>query len=391
MSKILEESHVSPIGVFRDYHTGSSTTYYGGGGRRAEILVSFGNPAPYRRGDNFRQRSASFIATPTESVSTRIGVLEYNGSFVDPRFSGIPSTAYYTSFPSQGAIDANGAIGYNRYKPDKAIQNVGEALGELRDVSQLMSKYRWGLKTLSDIWLDYNYGRGAVIRDIIALYNTQQKLAAQMAFLRKQNGRRLRRGGSVYTTSGLVGTPTESNLVGGAHTYPILPSYFYTGRSLRTQYQTSFERWWFSGAFRVYMPPGRVDDNRWPPGLTAKLLGVTPDVVWQLMPWAWLTDWFANTGSVLSNIVSVATGLVSDYAYIMCEAGYESHSVSRFRVGGKELTASTYARSSTKLRNMATPYGFGLNPGAFTGAQLATLAALGINTLPNGKFIGHAP
>lgn len=149
------------------------------------------------------------------------------------------------------------------------------------------------------------------------------------------------------------------------------------------------KRTWFAGAYTYFLD---TDDN-----LSAKLkryalyanrlLGVrlTPAVLWELTPWSWLADYFANFGDIAANISAFGTdGLVLRYGYIMQEVTHRiDYTVNghQFYSGGPRSFSSTLLTTS-KVRRKATPYGFGLNPATFSLRQWSILAALGMSKAP---------
>lgn len=118
--------------------------------------------------------------------------------------------------------------------------------------------------------------------------------------------------------------------------------------------------------------------------LANKLLGtrLTPEVLWNLTPWSWLADWFANIGSIAANNSYLSSdGLVLKYGYVMREIRQGLlYNAGGWREGtGKYLPSITVRSTSVKKeRVQATPYGFGANPSNFTSKQWAVLAALGL-------------
>jgi hypothetical protein len=119
---------------------------------------------------------------------------------------------------------------------------------------------------------------------------------------------------------------------------------------------------------------------------------VTPEVVWNLLPWSWLIDWFTNIGDIVSNASSNAVdNLTADYAYVMrtqeTVTNYEGWSV----VNGTGTPASStyipaghyssygFNRSITKSRFAASPFGFGTTFNGLSSYQLGIVAALGIS------------
>jgi hypothetical protein len=164
--------------------------------------------------------------------------------------------------------------------------------------------------------------------------------------------------------------------------------YKHSGPMERVDLRT--EQYSFSGAYSYYFENG-IDPIEKLKGYEQRinaLLGVrvlTPEVLWELAPWSWLADYFANFGHIASNLARFSQdGLVMKYGYLM------RHSVSKriytqngvaFRSGGPGPFAITL-QLERKERVRATPFGFGLNPNSFTTRQWAILAALGLTKGP---------
>jgi len=146
---------------------------------------------------------------------------------------------------------------------------------------------------------------------------------------------------------------------------------------------TSIRRW-FSGAFTYHLPDDTGSGFVGHAESAIKLLGLDldPEVLWNLTPWSWATDWYANTGDVLHNLSSwSADGLVMKYGYIM------EHSIVRdtYRfMGPTSFKSPVYPQPVTlvtevKLRRRASPFGFGISDGALSTRQKAIVAALGMS------------
>jgi hypothetical protein len=150
--------------------------------------------------------------------------------------------------------------------------------------------------------------------------------------------------------------------------------------------ETTRDRW-FSGAFTYYLPTGydsRAELARIA-SLADKLLGtsITPETIWNVLPWSWAVDWFTNAGDVLANINRFKNnGLVMPYGYMM-ERTITKHIytlnksglIGAKNVGKGPLTLVTI----TKKRIPANPYGFGITWNSLSGFQASILAALGIS------------
>lgn len=136
---------------------------------------------------------------------------------------------------------------------------------------------------------------------------------------------------------------------------------------------------WFSGAFKYYVPVSQMADSKLASHVleAKKLLGVrlTPDLLWELAPWSWAADWFANTGDIMTNISNLGTdGLLMQYGYMMTSREYEK--TTSFSYLGK----SGFKRFSqvSKRRVAASPYGFTTTFDGLSNRQKAISAAIGI-------------
>jgi len=115
-----------------------------------------------------------------------------------------------------------------------------------------------------------------------------------------------------------------------------------------------------------------------------KVLGanLTPETLWNLAPWSWATDWFANTGDVISNITSwSADGLVMQYGYMM-ENSIVTDTYTRELSGLNNNTVDVQPVTlvtETKVRRKANPFGFGIDWEGLSPIQLAIAAAIGIS------------
>ncbi len=120
-----------------------------------------------------------------------------------------------------------------------------------------------------------------------------------------------------------------------------------------------------------------------------ELLGLelTPKVIWDLLPWSWLVDWFANIGDVIENLSNIHTSnLILNYAYSTLYRQVECSSVT----GRPALTSTvtgfrswsgdvvTKYEAWQKVRLKASPYGFATALETLTGNQWAILVALGL-------------
>jgi len=153
----------------------------------------------------------------------------------------------------------------------------------------------------------------------------------------------------------------------------------YTGGFLSgTTSQQRSRKAWFKGCFKYYIPEpvGFGDKMSYWQSQASKLYGVrlTPDIVWNLSPWTWAADWFANTGDLLTNVSNLGTdGLAMQYGYQMSE---ETLTTEIRAVKNGLATRRTRINKRAK-RIAASPYGFTATLSTLTSRQLAIIAALG--------------
>jgi len=144
---------------------------------------------------------------------------------------------------------------------------------------------------------------------------------------------------------------------------------------------------WFVGAFTYDVPDQHVSwSNALSYGSDADILygaSLNPSLLWNLTPWSWAVDWFSNTGDIINNISNyVRAGQVMQYGYIM-EENESFVEMTMDSSGYEEVDAPAPIRSKcvSKVRQPATPYGFGIDLSKLTPTQIAITAALGITLL----------
>jgi hypothetical protein len=181
---------------------------------------------------------------------------------------------------------------------------------------------------------------------------------------------------------------TDSQVATGSNGTYMVPFNSDTKKATSAPWEVSrrvVQKKWFSGAFTYRVPLG--NDSLSVLGRHAshakKLLGIslTPDTLWNLAPWSWATDWFANTGDVLSNISDCVTdGLVMHYGYMMVHTIVTD---TYMPVGTDLIDGSSSSVFSvvteTKQRRAANPFGFGISWDALSAFQLSIAGALGLS------------
>jgi hypothetical protein len=313
-----------------------------------------------------------------------------------PNLMAFPSSAY----SSDHDLNELGTVAISRCSPSNPTADTSvflkETLSEgiphlfidnlrrLRDGS--MSRRR----SLADAYLNLEFGWLPFVSDFQQSVEAILKADDIMRQYERDSGKLVRR--SYYfpvveeTTSNEVRSnvsPWLSPLSSGLTENTLLNK----GRVIRTE--RTWQQTWFKGAFQYYVPSDYRFTSR--DGIANAVirarkvngLALTPDVVWNSMPWSWMVDWFSNTSEVLQNLSDWAIdNQVMRYGYIMQhtlrewtytfvgETGFRSRNV---------VVPPVKLVTETKVRRQATPYGFGFDFGSISNRQKAILAALGLS------------
>lgn len=152
------------------------------------------------------------------------------------------------------------------------------------------------------------------------------------------------------------------------------------------------KRKWFSGAYTYYYEADEQSkvfiDSLYKKANHLLGLEITPDVLWNLAPWSWLSDWAVNVGDNLANANRFSEdNLVMKYGYLMHETQVSWTRTGVFPVRtGERHGLSLESCYSRKERFKSTPYGFGLTTSAFSLKQWSILGALGFAKSPQRLF-----
>lgn len=318
------------------------------------------------------------------------GKLYFDGQFCVQK----PSTAQYmggVTGLSDAALDAFGTTAIARTAPTNPAFDMSTFLGEtLSDgFPSLAGLQLWKERTQAarsatrrsnyasaagGEYLNQQFGWAPLISDIRGFAKAVKNSNEILHQYRKDSDRKIRRG--------YDGTPDEETRfvqypnMGTVPVYFTGPGYVYERKSVKR---------WFRGAFRYHIPV--ADDTlgkfqKWV-SLSDHLLGwkVTPETVWNVAPWSWALDWFANTGDIMTNVSNLGRdGLVLQYGYSMATSTKETRMYGTFSARyGQVASASQYWLTEYKQRRPATPYGFGVDLHGLSPRQIAITAALGLN------------
>lgn len=381
------------------------------------------NPGPpYRSGGPLTVKKVTVkVGTTSKVYCNKISTpkLGYDGRF----YAAVP---IQSPEPAAKSISGYGAIGWNRTLPVRPVASLGQAIGELKDFPGMIKQTaeffkRLGRtplskgKTLGDFkrdiangpsnlgsdYLNLQFGWVPFVSDLLSIINARQNLDRKLSQLRRDNGKGVRRSanlGSGGYNSGSVGGSTFSSVI------PTVESQLYAlgNTPLNAGHSTQSYQYniWYSAKYTYWLPDGMLDPRRETAflgltGLERRLLGLelNASVIYNLMPWTWMLDWFSNAGSVVDNLVlNQQYHVVARYAYVMCHETYTftNYGTTSMRTGTWGATSSArpvrvHALSSVKYefksREVAHPYGFGTTDADLNPFQWSILAALGLSRL----------
>jgi len=282
-------------------------------------------------------------------------------------------------------------------RPVAPLSGVGVTLGELRNdglphmighsLKEILSNFRKVPKAGSQEFLNWEFGWKPLWSDVMKTVKNVQHSHKIITQLYRDSGKPVRRRIALPMSKEVSVGPTLG------HNYYCWPGQYMTAYLLdqgfcQTTVTTTVDLW-FSGSFTYFIPhdDSILSKSRRFLMEANRIAGLRPDpeLLWNLAPWSWLSDWFINTGDVIANATSYALdGLVMNYGYQM-EHKKEVTDIfnhTSFEDGAGFNSFQSWSRES-KRRIRATPFGFGLNPSVFTPKQWAILAAIGISRGPN--------
>lgn len=285
-------------------------------------------------------------------------------------------------------LDSFGTTAIARILPTNPLSGLSQFIGEAREglpalVGSDLRGRSQRAKNAGGEYLNVEFGWKPLVNDLKSFNNVARNADAEIAKYVRNSGKRLKRRYEYPLLHGQTIT-TQAN----QSPKPVLNTpYYNTYLGTLTINQTWSVKRWFSGCFTYYLPPYIVngDNTERDRRIAAKLYGarITPETVWDLAPWTWAADWVGNLGDVIHNVSAFRNdGLTMPYGYMMTEqTSSVEYILSGIQYKSYPGTQTFVQRFSTvlKQRRKASPYGFGLNPAAFSNRRLAILAALGIS------------
>jgi hypothetical protein len=314
---------------------------------------------------------------------------------------GIPNAAWYCTRLSTGDANKLGARFIANTLPTRSPAQLASLLGEsLQMLPQIP-----GIALLKDNsnfhqsiggeFLNYSFGIAPTVSDVKDLVNAVLKASKVIKQYHKDSGKTVRRRRSaapletVEVTQNVPIPPNNGPRIEGWGDGAIA-----TYGSIQLT-RTITTRSWFSGAYSYHLADseGIIGKMERFEQEANRLLGsrLTPEVLWELSPWSWLADWFANVGDILTNASYLGSdGLVLRYGYLMNHVKivqkYHMPDGVTFNGGAKSGPIHNTLTFESKERVRATPYGFGTSLSSLSGKQWAILGALGLTRGPSAWF-----
>jgi len=361
------------------------------------------NDITYDHGHEFWTTRQEFLkpgwctAILRSSSSPTASHTDYHGPIQAPIIGGneFPPVSY----PTIGAINADGTRGIDRSLPTKIAAGLTQSLLELRqDLPHVplwnIWRSRGGVaQKAGGEFLNWEFGIQPTAGDVTKLALAVRDRKIYLDRLKQEANAQVRRKVLVYDTSSIVergqvgsGLPLMQSTPGFLS--PAASFYSQGGRTLATD--TYRQRCWLSSAFEyVLWDMDTLLDRQ--ENLLQRIdhllgIGITPDTVYQLTRWSWLLDWVSNFGSVVRNFTAFCNlddRLTMKYAYVMHTTYAQRTFVFSGAVLRANVTAPTsvtqYSSMTKKERHRASPFGFGLNVSGFSSKQWAILGALGLS------------
>ena len=315
-------------------------------------------------------------------------------------------------------LNAQGTDFIVKNRPGNPAVHLFQYIVELREIPQVPHFLRGTKHSVSEIgseYLNVEFGWKPLIKDLMKIHNLQFEIARKLNQLVRDNGLPIRRRTKkvVTTDSSVVcegslsvpfGDLSDTSIggnsslegytlcgpFGGLVTYPN-----WSGQADYRLSSTKYTTVWSCGTFKYYVPD--IGSNQWTERAIKTLYGsdITPSAIYQVYPWTWLIDWFVNVGDILSNLSKNAVdnetltncyAMYTETVYDVVEVSTHWDSIDASSLPGTcfILPAGTDSLKHTisrvnKLRQQASPFGFGLKRGDFNAGQLAILAALAIS------------
>jgi len=319
---------------------------------------------------------------------------------IGEHFSGTP-----TEDMNESSMNSDGATAISQVAPTNPTASLGTGLAEMyrEGFPSLPGIQSWKhrteiLRNAGSEYLNYQFGWAPLHSEIQDVVNAARHHRDIMKNYRHNEGRNVHRRFDFSSEN----QRWEAEIASADPITGILSSQW-VGSGTPAVRKTVVEKQrhrWFEGCF-TYGGPGKADNFRRHLGFGEEAdavygLKLTPDVLWELVPWSWAVDWFTNAGDVIHNVTQFAmAGLVMRYGYMMEETIETYHTewgngrfIGNIGTPTNPKFVPQYEGQGrrgkilvTKRRVPANPFGFGVGWEGLSPTQLAIIAAIGITRL----------
>lgn len=303
------------------------------------------------------------------------------------------------------------AKAYNRAKPARPNFSAALSLYELKDTPGMLRDLVRDFRSLvkkearkqglrkkvsrTAQWhLAVQLGWLPLLGDIQKLIETQRNAQKILTQLIRDEGRKIRRRVEILNTEEFA---TATYVRATALPNPMAGTKYSLGGDTVVTHRTK-KRVWAEGQFRYYLPGG-PKDIRWKKKMLRRIFGfrITPDLIYNAIPWTWLIDYFTNLGDLVDAVSSgVEDRLYCDYFYVMSTVEVTQQNMSWLTymagppsggnpTGPKENVYATTTRiASKKRRYEGNTFGFALES-ELSARQASIVGALGLSRLASPR------
>jgi len=322
----------------------------------------------------------------------------------------VANPAYPEFRPADASeINALGAKMISMTIPTKPEASLATAMGEARE--GLPSTFSYALREahqasrgVGSEYLNFVFGWKPLMRDIQSVALAVKSFGAKTRQLQRDSGRHIRRKCALEGRSDFVDRGLAASYVAMPRQHSDYQAEFFEPSMECRVIDITRSDSWFRGAYSYLLAEGHSFFSRMEryEQQANRLLGtrMNADTIYQVTPWSWLIDWYADVGMFLRNVSALSEdSLVLRYGYVMHEQSatreYSIDNVRAIHGGiprqyalGVPTRVSMTFQLTSKLRRRATPYGFGLKLESLSPQRWAVLGALGMTQSPT-SLRGH--
>jgi hypothetical protein len=322
------------------------------------------------------------------------GLDRFNNPLMAQITSGMESTAWGKLKPKLERATAFGAT-YELREMPALLRATGIDLASYWSaISSRSKRIRMTPHEAADEFLSVQFGWLPFVRDVVKMLDSILHYRQYVQDLTSGNNRWLRRSKTLEETTalnfagrlyvhGLRPAGEDINQLCVQQWDPNVGSYY---GNMEVFHEIS-DRVWAVGYFKYYRPEldlGNPEFYSLVNTVRRRILlhgaRINPSHLYQILPWSWLIDWFANLGSLIENLDAQANdSVVSRDLCIMREKTTKVNSIHSVYFYSGTVQFTTTRTIVSKMRHVASsPYGFVLG-GDLTPSQWSILGALGLS------------